>query len=350
MPTRVLIVDDSVFMRTILRSALSTESEIQVVGTAQNGLEGLKKILELEPDVVTLDIEMPGMDGLAILERVMKESPRPIVMISTRTQKGAQTTLDALAMGAVDYVAKPVGDAGATLGDFKEQVLRAVAVAARSNRRRLGAAPTVARSAEMSGGAPPGTVIAIGISAGGPVTLHGILPAFPPETPPMVITQHMPAEFTGPFAQRLDAVAQIDVKQAEQGDDLRPGLALIAPGSHHLRVLKGPRGLRAVLDGGPKVSGFRPSVDVMFESVAAAVGPLAVAVVMTGMGHDGADGVRHVKRAGGTTVAQDEATSVVYGMPKAAFQTGCVDRVEPVDRIPQAVAEMIGRLAGVRVG
>jgi two-component system chemotaxis response regulator CheB len=253
-------------------------------------------------------------------------------------------------MGAVDYVAKPVGDAGATLGDFKEQVLRAVAVAARSNRRRLGAAPTVARSAEMSGGAPPGTVIAIGISAGGPVTLHGILPAFPPETPPMVITQHMPAEFTGPFAQRLDAVAQIDVKQAEQGDDLRPGLALIAPGSHHLRVLKGPRGLRAVLDGGPKVSGFRPSVDVMFESVAAAAGPLAVAVVMTGMGHDGADGVRHVKRAGGTTVAQDEATSVVYGMPKAAFQTGCVDRVEPVDRIPQAVAEMIGRLAGVRVG
>lgn len=252
-------------------------------------------------------------------------------------------------MGAVDYVAKPVGEKGATLGDFKENIINAVRAAAQSNRRRIGkAAPMVGTSAAHTAG-PPGMVIAIGISAGGPATLHEMIPAFGDHTPPIVITQHMPAEFTGPFAKRLDAAAKMDVKEAEEGDTLRSGLVLIAPGSHHLRLVKRGSGLKVALDAGAKVSGFRPSVDVMFESVSTAVGPLAVGVIMTGMGHDGSNGVRHIKRHGGTTIAQDEATSIVYGMPKAAFQTGCVDRVEPVERIPQAIVEAVNRMAEVCV-
>jgi two-component system chemotaxis response regulator CheB len=168
-----------------------------------------------------------------------------------------------------------------------------------------------------------------------------MIPAFGPETPPTVITQHMPADFTGPFAKRLDGIARMAVKEAADGDELRQGRILIAPGSHHLRVVKTPRGLRVALDGGAKVSGFRPSVDVMFESVAAAVGPMAVGVIMTGMGHDGSDGIRHVKRNGGLTIAQDEATSIVYGMPKAAFQTGCIDKVVPLGLIPATIIDAV---------
>lgn len=346
MTLRVLIVDDSIFMRTILKSALSSAAGIEVIATAQDGLDGLKKTLELKPDVVTLDIEMPGMDGLQVLQRLMKEHPLPVVMVSTKTQHGARTTLEALSLGAVDYVAKPVGDKGATLAAFKEKIVLAVRTAAQSNRRKIGAETPSIRRVTTSMVAPPGVVIAIGISAGGPATLHQMMPAFSPTTPPIVITQHMPAEFTGPFAQRLAGVSRVEVKQAEAGDELRPGRVLISPGSHHLRVVRGARGLKVALDSGPKVSGFRPSVDVMFTSVAAAVGPLAVGVIMTGMGHDGSDGVRQIHRHGGMTIAQDEATSIVYGMPKSAFETGCVDRVAPLERIPQAIAEAVARVAG----
>jgi two-component system chemotaxis response regulator CheB len=349
MTTRVLIIDDSVFMRTILKSALSGAEGIEVIATAQNGAEGLKKILQLKPDVITLDIEMPGLDGLQVLTRVMKECPLPVVMVSTKTQQGALATLEALRLGAVDYVAKPVGDKSATLGNFRDNVVRAVRTAAHSNRRTLGRVPAPIQPSSYNGGSPPGVVVAIGISAGGPATLHNMIPAIPAESPPMVITQHMPADFTASFARRLNDVAKIDVKEAQDGDELLAGRALIAPGSHHLRVIKKAGRLLASLDGGPKVSGFRPSADVMFESVATAVGPLAVAVVMTGMGCDGSAGVRIIKKHGGATIAQDEATSVVYGMPKAAFETGCIDRVEPVDRIPHAIAETV-RQVGVDCG
>lgn len=331
----------------MLKSALVRAEGIEVIATAQNGDEGLKKILQLKPDVVTLDIEMPGMDGLQVLQRVMKERPLPVVMVSTKTQQGAQVTLEALSLGAVDYVAKPVGAKGATLADFKESIVNAVRAAAQSNHRRIGRPVSTVGTAIVQPAGPRGMVIAIGISAGGPATLHGMIPVFGDQTPPIIITQHMPAEFTGPFAKRLDAAARVDVKQAENGDALRPGLVLIAPGSHHLRLVKGAGGLKVALDSGAKVSGFRLSVDVMFDSVAVAAGPLAIGVIMTGMGHDGSDGVRQIKRRGGTTIAQDEVTSIVYGMPEAAFQTGCVDRVEPLERIPLAIAEAVEELAGV---
>lgn len=341
MKTRVLIIDDSIFMRSILKSALSDAEGIEVIGTAQNGTDGLKKIRELRPDVVTLDIEMPGMDGLQVLQNVMTECPLPVVMVSTKTQQGAEATIEALRRGAVDYVPKPVGDKSATLGGFRDKVIHAVRTATQCNRRILGKPRQRILTSSYAGEMSEGVVIAIGISAGGPATLHEMIGAFPRETPPIIITQHMPAEFTGSFARRLNDAATIDVKEASDGDELRPGCAFLAPGSHHLRIVRKPGRLVVSLDNGPKVCGFRPSVDVMLESVASAAGPRAVAVIMTGMGCDGSAGVRIIKKHGGTIIAQDEETSIVYGMPKEAFKTGCVDRVEPLSRIPQAIAEAV---------
>lgn len=343
---RVLVVDDSVFMRTMLKSALSDAEDIEVIGTAQNGNEGLVKIAALKPDVVTLDVEMPGLDGLGVLERVMKESPLPIIMVSTKTQEGAKTTLDALQLGAVDYVAKPLGDKSSTLGSFRSNVVRAVRAASQSNRARLGKSARVVRAAAPVSDVPPDTIVAIGISAGGPATLHQMIPAIPKEFPPMVITQHMPADFTGPFAERMNAVAKGQVKEASANDELTAGRVLIAPGGQHLRVVRRGGRLVAKLDQGPKVAGFRPSVDVLFESVASAVGSRAIGVVMTGMGCDGSVGVRLVKEGGGTTISQDRESSVVYGMPKAAFDTGCIDRVVCLEEIPSVIAEA---LAGLQV-
>ena len=342
MPTRVLIVDDSVFMRSMLKSALADAPDIEVIGTAQNGIDGLKKILSLKPDVITLDIEMPGMDGIEVLRRVMKECPLPVVMVSTKTQKGAQATLDALQLGAVDYVAKPLGEKSATLESFRGQVIHAVEAAAQSNRRRLGHPAESIPSIESMADIPRGVVIALGISAGGPVTLHEMIPAIPKQFPPIVITQHMPAGFTAPFAKRLNRLSSVEVKEAEEGDALEAGRVLIAPGGSHLRVKKSAmKKLAATLDGGPKVSGFRPSVDVLFESVATTVGNRSVGVIMTGMGSDGAVGVRLLKAKGGSTIAQDRETSIVYGMPKAAFETGKVDRVVPLQEILVAIVEAV---------
>lgn len=347
MSIRVLIVDDSVFMRSMLKSALDGAPGIEVVGTAMNGQDGLKKIASLKPDVVTLDVEMPGLSGLEVLERVMKDGPLPIVMVSTKTQKGAQATLDALRLGAVDYVAKPLGEKSASLQSFRTKVQRAVEAAAQSNRKTLGRNLVAVPTSQGVEDFPDSTVVAIGISAGGPATLHEMVPAFPEQFPPIVITQHMPADFTGPFATRLDAVARVTVREAEDGQPLMPGELLIAPGNKHLRVVKKGRKLVAGLDNGPKVSGFRPSVDVLFESVASTVGSMAIGVIMTGMGCDGSVGVRLLKKHDATTIAQDQATSIVYGMPKAAFDTGCIDSVVPLQQIPNEIIKGIKLLHAV---
>ncbi|NOS99233.1 MAG: chemotaxis response regulator protein-glutamate methylesterase [Phycisphaerales bacterium] len=338
---RVLIIDDSVFMRSMLKAALEKEPGVEVIGTAQNGLDGLAKIASLKPDVITLDVEMPGLTGLEVLERVMKASPLPIVMVSTKTQEGAEATLQALQLGAVDYVAKPLGEKSATLESFRGKVVHAVRTAAASNRKRLGKPPVPIKRPVAAGELSMDVVVAIGISAGGPATLHEMMPAFPKKFPPIVITQHMPADFTGPFAKRLGAVTQIEVMEATSNVELRPGMALIAPGDRHLRVARLSSRLVAQIDAGPKVSGFRPSVDVLFESVATAARDRVVGVVMTGMGHDGSVGVQILKKAGGYTIAQDEASSVVYGMPKAAAATGCIDRVAALGDIPTAITEAV---------
>lgn len=346
MAIRVLIVDDSVFMRGMLKSAMEGAADIEVVGTAMNGNDGLKKIESLKPDVVTLDVEMPGLTGLQVLEQVMKKSPLPVVMVSTKTQKGAQITLEALQLGAVDYVAKPLGEKSATLQSFREDVLNAVRAAAASNRKRIGAPPeTIVRPSEFTG-VPPKVVVAIGISAGGPATLHKFIPAIPENFPPIVVTQHMPADFTGPFCRRLNEVAQLTVKEAETGDELRPGTLHLAPGAYHMKIEKHIGKLRVVLDDGPKVSGFRPSVDVLFSSLAEVAGDRVVAIVMTGMGSDGSAGIRLLKQRGAVTLAQDQASSIVYGMPKAAYETGAVDRQVALRDVPAALHDAVDQLAG----
>ena len=341
-PIRVLIVDDSIFMRTVLKGAVSSAPHMEVIGAAQNGTEALKRIEELKPDVVTLDIEMPGLDGLQVLEWVMKTKPLPVIMVSTKTQAGAELTFRALELGAVDYVAKPLADKDASLANFRDKVIRAIEAAYASNHDRIGKHATTrvmrARSAEIG---KLDRVVAIGISAGGPATLHKLIPTLPKEFPPVVVTQHMPADFTGPFAQRLNGISELEVLEAGEGSELRPGRLLIAPGDQHLRITKRSGRTVASLDRGPKISGFRPSVDALFESVASVYGPKAIALVMTGMGVDGADGIRKLRMVGAKTLAQDQASSIVYGMPKAAFDTGCIDQVVSLTEIPDVLVRLL---------
>ena len=347
-PVRVLIVDDSVFMRSMLRGALERTDGIEVIDTAQNGTLGLKKILATKPDVVTLDIEMPGMSGLEVIDRVMKECPTAIVVVSTKTQAGAKTTLDALERGAVDFVAKPLADKNARIESFREKVVRAVLAAAASNRCSLVRRVAPGEIGEIGSDVPLDAVVAIGISAGGPQTLHQIMPAFPRHFPPIVISQHMPADFTKPLADRLNAECQIEVKEATHRSELIAGTALIAPGNTHLRVTARGSKLVVEISKGPKVSGFRPSVDVMFDSLASVCPERTVAIVMTGMGTDGASGLKRLKEKGAHTLAQDKASSVIFGMPKAAFETGCVDRVVALPRIPRALADGARSLLATR--
>lgn len=341
-PIRALIVDDSVFMRTMLKTALSKCAQVEIIGTAQNGQEALEKLDALKPDVMTLDIEMPGLDGLGVLERIMKTNPLPVVMVSTKTQEGAELTFKALDLGAVDYVAKPLADKSTSMEAFQEKVVKAVLGAASANKSHLAGHTKLRvlkpRTASLT---TEGTIVAIGISAGGPATLHKLMPMIPENFPPIVITQHMPADFTGPFAKRLDASSKLAVKQAESGEELQPGQALLAQGDRHLRVRKVGRSYRAYLDDGPKVAGFRPSVDVLFESVAKTFGPKAIGLIMTGMGCDGSNGVRLLKKVGARTLAQDQESSIVYGMPKAAFETGCIDTVVSLPEIPDLLVRLL---------
>jgi two-component system chemotaxis response regulator CheB len=340
---RVLIVDDSPMIRAILRSGLAQHPQVEVVGVASDGLDALTKIKALRPDVVTLDIEMPRLNGIGVLERVVGKAPVSFVMVSTLTQAGADITLEALQKGAVDYIAKPQAAGRAGLPEFREQLRAKVMAAARARGRRgVTAASAVASRAPTL---PPnhvrGWVVAIGISCGGPQTLHEMLPAFPGDFVPIVITQHMPVPFTAAFARHLDATCAMNVREARAGEPLQQGTILIARGDAHLCVVRRGVELVVALDAGPLVSGHRPSADVMFHSVARACGPRAIGVVMTGMGRDGADGLGALHRAGAYTIAQDEDTCYVYGMPKAAAATGEVDHIVPLSQIPVAVARLL---------
>lgn len=343
---RVLVVDDSVFMRSMLKRAVENAPDIECIGSAQNGLEAIDKAKKLKPDVVTLDVEMPGKTGIDVLREIMAESPIPCVMVSTKTQEGAALTFQALEAGAIDYVPKPLGRASASLQEFQQRVLEAVRAASQSNRKRLAALPVARSIKPITPGELPtdGVIVAIGISAGGPATLHELIPMLPKAFPPVVITQHMPAGFTGPFAARLDQSSALHVVEGSEGERLEPGKVVIAPGDRHMRVRRCGAGHCVTLDDGPKVSGFRPSVDVLFESVAHCFRDRAVAIVMTGMGADGAEGIRMLQSKGAATLAQDQATSIVYGMPKVAFETGCVDRVVALEDIPSAFTTALSAL------
>ncbi len=327
---KVLIVDDSATIRHLLSEILSRDPGIEVVGQAPEPHVAREMIKALNPDVLTLDVEMPGMNGLEFLDRIMRLRPMPVVMVSTLTARGTEVTLDALAMGAVDYFAKPVRDAARFLNDAADELIRKVKAAA-SAQVRPRAAP---RSAPVQDTAPfAHRVIAIGASTGGVEALLEVLSHFPADCPPTVITQHMPAGFTASFAARLDKLCAPRVAEAAEGAVLSPGQVWLAPGGAAHLEITGRSQWRCRLIAGGATSGHRPSVDRLFHAVAACAGPRAVGAILTGMGRDGANGLSALRANGADTIGQDEATSIVYGMPRAAQECGAVMRQLPLEKI-----------------
>ena len=334
----MLVVDDSALVRRILSDALSKHADIEVVGTATDPYVARERIVQLRPDVITLDIEMPRMDGLSFLSKLMKHFPLPVVVVSSLTPANSETALRALALGAVDVIAKPGSSLAA--GDVADELVRAVRAAshARVVRRAESAEPVVAtpRSAIASLDTTH-KIIALGASTGGTQALEQVLRRFPVDAPGTVIVQHMPEHFTLSFAKRLDSVCAMRVQEARDGDYLSPGLALVAPGGKHLVVqASGARWVARVKDG-PKVHHQRPAVDVLFQSVARSAGRNAVAALLTGMGADGAKGMLAMKEAGAYTVAQNEETCVVYGMPREAVKLGAAIDVLPLEQVADAL-------------
>lgn len=353
-PITVLIVDDSALIRQMYTEILSSEPDIEVVGTAADPLSAREKIKQLNPDVLTLDIEMPHMDGLSFLEKIMTLRPMPVVMASSLTQKGADATIRALEIGAFDYVSKPVShQTRDTIGDMKEDLVAKVRAAAQSRPAdRAGRAAFSPRGAQVVAYTPPAhgplPIIAIGSSTGGVEALREIFLRLPANIPPIVMTQHMPEHFTRSFAARLDSLSQVTVCEAANHMRLKQGHAYLAPGHSHLRLVRVGSELVCRLDDGPLVSGHRPSVDVLFHSVAESVGRNAIGVILTGMGKDGAQGLKAMRDRGSFNLGQDQASCVVYGMPRVAAQLGATQVELPLHDLAAAIvkqAEKIGKAA-----
>ncbi|MDQ8027947.1 MAG: chemotaxis response regulator protein-glutamate methylesterase [Brevundimonas sp.] len=336
-PVTVLVVDDSPTMRGLLTAALRRDPEIEVVGSAADPLEAREAIKRLNPDVITLDVEMPNMNGLEFLEKIMRLRPMPVVMVSTLTQNGADTTVAALELGAVDAIGKPMDGTPATIA-FADLAAK-VKAAARARVRPRGDAAAAVPAAPGDYRPDPNHVLAIGASTGGVEALLTILQGFPANCPATVITQHMPASFTRSFAARLDKVCAPTVTEAEDGAPVKPGHIYIAPGGEaHLEV-SGGAAPRCRLLRSDTVNGHRPSVDVLFDSVARLNRPMT-GVILTGMGKDGAKGLLNMREKGARTLGQDEGTSVVYGMPRAAHEIGAVERQLPLQRLRPAILDL----------
>ncbi len=336
---RVLIVDDSALVRNILSEELGRFPDIEVVGTASDPFVARDRILELEPDVLTLDVEMPRMDGLSFLERLMHHRPMPVVIVSSLTPEHSEAALRALELGAIEVVSKP--GSAYSVPEVGQRLVHAIRAAAAARMQCVGAhtghaAPVVTPSAALARLRTTNRILAVGASTGGTKAIEAVLRALPPTTPGTVIVQHMPAGFTRSFAQRLDSLCVMEVREAEDGDLLTTGLALIAPGDRHMIVQRSGAQILVRLKDGPKIHHQRPAVDILFHSVARAVGRNAVGVILTGMGADGAKGMRAMYDAGAHTIAQDEASCVVYGMPREAVALNGVREIEPLDRIAQA--------------
>jgi len=343
---RVLVVDDSALMRKMIPQMLDADESIEVVGTAMDGTFCLKKIEELKPNVVTLDLEMPGMNGIDTLKEIMRRHPVPVIVFSSHSTDGASVTMKALGLGAFDFVTKPK-DTSAHMAETAKELIAKVKAAAecKLKPRILPGIPPKPEKVSASGS--PARVIAIGVSTGGPQALEYLLSQLPGDFPgSIVVVQHMPDGFTDMFARRLDELCALRVKEAQSGDLLQPGRVLICPGSRHMRVKRLPLGDIVVLTDEARVNGHRPSVDVLFRSVAEEYKNHAVAVLMTGMGDDGAEGLGAVKKEGGMTIAQSEESCVVYGMPKAAIERGYAIRVVSLDVMSATLQAICGRGAG----
>ncbi len=343
---RVLVVDDSALMRKLIPAILARDSSMEVVGTAMDGAFALKKIEELQPDVVTLDLEMPRMDGMEALRLIMRRAPIPVILFSTHSKEGGYATFKALAMGAVDFLTKPKDAAAGRLDEIADQLIEKIKVAKRAAGRKLPPVIIEETAAPKKGARPalpPRRVIAIGISTGGPNALQFVLSQIPADfQSTIVVVQHMPEGFTEMFAKRLDECCALEIQEARSGDLLLAGRVLICPGNRHIMVRRMPRGDMAVLSDGPPVNGHRPSADVLFHSVAQEFGLTAVGVLMTGMGEDGAEGLGAIKAAGGMTVAQSEDTCVVSGMPRAAILKGYANKIIPLDGLGSYLVNQYG--------
>ncbi len=333
---RVLIVDDSATVRGLLKRQLSRDPEIQVVGAAPDPYAARDMILKLRPDVLTLDIEMPRMNGLTFLKKLMAHYPLPVIILSSVAEKGSHNAIEALRLGAVDVISK--AGAAESIGEIGEQLARKIKAAATVHVDRLKPVATAAAPAPTPTAFTfaPGRVIAIGASTGGTRAIEAVVRSFPPNAPGTLLVQHMPVHFTKSFADGLNRVCAIQVREAKHGDMLTPGLALVAPGNHHMVLKRAGTSYRVETNQEPREHYQRPAVDVTFRSVAAAVGPEAVGVVLTGMGADGATGLLQMRQAGAHTIAQDRETSVVYGMPKEAAALNAAEKVLPLSEIARA--------------
>ncbi len=347
---KVLIVDDSAMVRQTLADILSADPEIEVMATAQDPYVAAERMRHAAPDVITLDVEMPRMDGITFLQKLMRQHPVPVVMCSSLTEDGCETTLRALEYGAVEIIQKPRVGTKQFLEEAQVRVCDAVKAAARANVKRylgrprpvepkLTADAVLPKARSLAMAETTEKVVVVGASTGGTEALRVFLEALPTDAPGVVIVQHMPEHFTAAFARRLDGLCRVTVKEAADGDSVLRGQALIAPGNHHALLKRSGARYHVEVRGGPLVSRHRPSVDVLFRSAARYAGKNAVGVILTGMGDDGARGMAELKEAGAQTIAQDEATCVVFGMPQEAIKRGAVDRVLPLSRI---AAEVVG--------
>lgn len=347
-PVRVLVVDDSALMRKLIPQILQADNSIEVVGTAIDGNFGLKKIEELKPQVVTLDLEMPGMGGLEMLKEIMRRHRVPVIVVSSHSTNGATVTLKALSLGAFDFVAKPT-DVSSRMQEIARDLISKIKAAAQSRGIQIRPEseyplPTSKSKSKATAAREPSRIVAIGISTGGPQSLHYLLSQFPSDFPGcIVVVQHMPDGFTDMFARRLDECCSLNVKEAQSGDLLSAGRVLVCPGNRHLKVKKLPLGDIAILSDDPPVNGHRPSADVMFKSVAEEFGEGAIGVLMTGMGEDGANGLGQMKAAGALTIAQGEQSCVVFGMPKAAIERGHAMRVIELEALAATLQAQCGK-------
>lgn len=346
----MLVVDDSALMRKLISNLLSRDPELEVIATAIDGCFALTKVEQLKPDVVTLDVDMPRMDGLTALAEMVSRHRTPVIMLSSLTTRGAALTMQALEKGALDFVCKPSG--AARLPEMADELVSKIKAAARTNVLALShplglpvpKKPSIGRQAR-SRGRGQGRIIAIGASSGGPHALRHLLPRIPADIDAgIVIVQHMPESFTSMLAHWLDEICELEVKEAEPGDLAFPGKVLIAPGSTHMKVRRTPAGCEVLLEGGAAVNGHRPSVDVLFRSVAQEYGALATAIILTGMGSDGAQGLGEIMNAGGHTVAQDKQSCAVYGMPRVAVERGYANKIVPLNEMARYLSFKVGRI------
>ena len=351
---RVLIIDDSLLIRKILTEIFNSSSDIEVVGAAADPFIAREMIKQLNPDVLTLDIEMPRMDGLTFLRNLMRLRPTPVVMISTLTEKGAEVTLEALALGAVDFIAKPKVDVVSTLNSYADDIISKVKMAARANVRNDTNRTLRPREVDKTPGdvnlktepvkkraAAGNKIIALGASTGGTEAIKAVVKGLPADTPAVVITQHLPAAFSESFVRHIDLVTEMTACIPKHGQTVAAGHIYLAPGDRHMKVIREGSGFVIQLHNGEPVNRHKPAVDVMFRSVARNAGANAVAVLLTGMGADGAIGMKEMHDAGAKTVIQDEQSSVVWGMPGAAFKLGCTDYVLPLEDVAHKILSLI---------